>query len=438
MNYLTRANSGFKKITQKYFLTILVATIVACQNRGTDKLATATLMPTTTISTTEDTTPTPSSYPQFQLENLRMAYAIDGDLYIQDGSAQSKFLIETGKDHPSPVFSDDGEKIIFYRGEWGRYSINTDGSQMIPLGITTGWHTFISNTHHVLLNIAYPCQTKQNGTSEVCSTNFFLVNTDTAEFKGILTDVFDGGFYPRENFKISPDGKMISIAKNGSIDIYNINGDIVSSKISEYIITSPQELAPIQYWTSNSKELVLILPTDEYAGPKQLNPNYSVWHYTFNKSAVQVSFDNIQPLFSTYGCYGNNFVSPDGIWMLYYRDPHLYLGNLHENYTNLYADGCTWVVSWSPDSKHFIYRVDLTQYFLGSINNSPIPINVGGFIDWIDETHYIYSNKKDDGRTEFFVGEINKGEILEYKTNIFLPKNATDATFVIRENSNKK
>jgi len=55
------------------------------------------------------------------LEGLRVAYIIDGNLYVQDSGKQAVQLTYSGQDG-GPIFSDDGQKIVFYRGEnqlWG-------------------------------------------------------------------------------------------------------------------------------------------------------------------------------------------------------------------------------------------------------------------------------------------------------------------------------
>jgi hypothetical protein len=409
---------------QLFFRAVFAVFLAACGTNAPTLPATSVLAFQTPI-----VLPTSVSFPQFPLDQLRMVYTVNGSLYLKDGGNLPFLLTDTGNDHPSPIFSEDGEKIVYYRGAWGRFSINADGSEEMSLGIQSGRHTFIPGTHQLLLNETYPCQVKQGGEGDVCSTSFFLVNTDTREIKEILGSAFADGFYPRENFKMSPDGKLISVARSGRIDIFNISGDILYPTIAAYTISSPEELVPIQHWTSDSRALILILPADPRAGSAFPNPIYSVWQYILGGQAVRIPFDNTQPLFSTYGCFENTFVSPDGEWMLYFREPSLYIGNLRGRSTQLYSEGCTWVVFWSPDSKHFIYRIGLTEYFLGSVDKSPIPVGLGEFIAWMDADHYVYRNNA-DGETKILVGEIIGETIENYETGISVPNNATDFAFV--------
>ena len=93
-------------------------------------ISTATISPTKTPKPTA----TPTSLPIVPLDGLRMAYIVDGNLYIQDSGKEPVQLTNSGKDH-APIFSDDGEKIIFSRSDFPStsprdiYSINADGTQ---------------------------------------------------------------------------------------------------------------------------------------------------------------------------------------------------------------------------------------------------------------------------------------------------------------------
>jgi Tol biopolymer transport system component len=70
-----------------------------------------------------------------------MAYIVDGNLYVQDGNNSPKQLSNSGEDI-YPMFSDDGENIVFYRGKIQNnnsiFSINADGSRKQEI-ITKDW-----------------------------------------------------------------------------------------------------------------------------------------------------------------------------------------------------------------------------------------------------------------------------------------------------------
>ena len=89
-------------------------------------------------------------------------------------------------------------------------------------------------------------------------------------------------------------------------------------------------------------------------------------------------------------------VSPDGIWILYnyFYYPGkteesitsgLYLGNLHDGNSQLYAQGTNFPI-WNPDSKHFAYDGP----FLGDVGDLPLSMGNGRFLDWVDASHYLF------------------------------------------------
>ena len=142
-----------KFIPQRFFWLILIALLVACGTLPTEP----TISPTTTsaptftpIASTATAllteTPIPTSTPgePFTLESLRMIYANhrdvfieNGNLYIRDGINKAVQLTRSGKD-TDPILSDDGKKIVFYRGAAydNVYSINADGTQEKPIIIS--------------------------------------------------------------------------------------------------------------------------------------------------------------------------------------------------------------------------------------------------------------------------------------------------------------
>jgi Tol biopolymer transport system component len=336
-----------------------------------------------------------------------MAYMVDGNLFLQDGSRQPLQLTYSGADL-TPVFSDDGEKLVFYRGliPQDLYSIDTDGTHesalvtgnlLEPLGLGYDRFTeitslaYVPDTHQVLFNTRQLSQEDIdqkdfNRLGSKANLDLLSVNIDTGEIKSILAPGKGGNFF------VSPDGKMIAIQAKGHIDVISIDGKLIRKNLVTYTPTKPYELTPGISWTEDSTELIVTLPVGlEYNmdGPETRD----IWRYKIDDNAkIQVFLD--PPLI------GNDLtVSPDGHWILYnyyyYPDktdetvtPGLYLGNLHENAAQLYAGEA--IRSWSPDSTHFVY-VELGKgLFLGRVNEKPTLVRGGGsFSDWADANHYL-------------------------------------------------
>ena len=97
-----------------------------------DVALTQTALPTITpLPPTLTPTPTSTPLPFKTLDGLRVAYIINGNLYVQDSGKQAMQLTYRGQES-NPKFTDDGQKIIFDRAPESQqrqiYSINSDGS----------------------------------------------------------------------------------------------------------------------------------------------------------------------------------------------------------------------------------------------------------------------------------------------------------------------
>jgi hypothetical protein len=123
------------KLTCRYFWIILLALLAACEPLVPAQTVTPMATDAPSVLPTETPlVPSPTPLPPFPLEILHMAYVVDDNLYLQDGS-NPPIQLTHSKEGRIFEFSDDGEKIVFYRqgmdvgDEGGTYSINADGSR---------------------------------------------------------------------------------------------------------------------------------------------------------------------------------------------------------------------------------------------------------------------------------------------------------------------
>jgi len=467
---------------RQYFWIVLIFLLVACgtfpteQAENTPTVSVPTLapahtpvaLPTFELLPTVATTPAPTPLPistlpiftspeKFPLDNIRMVYMANGNLYTQEGINQPMQLTNSGEDL-DPILSNDGEKIVFYRGKINDdnnvHSINADGSQEQSL-ITNDWLTalgpgtkagflaFVPGTHQLLFD-TYLCP---GDLSLGCTTGLFSVDTDTGEIKEILPPS-PSGYLPwggrspwHGNFAVSPDGELVSIAISGHIDIFTINGIVSRRNVMTYTRSTPIELFPRVFWRSDSSGLITALPAERnYGGTYEMTPTYTVWRYDFDSnSAIQVPFDP-SPMWIYMECSDVMYVSSDGNWIIFNRlddNTQLYAGNLNTEYLQPYPVevDCS-PVYWSADSKHFAYG-RLRGTFRGDVNESLIPID-GNFLGWIDSTHFMYSHFPN--QKEVLVGEIGEESITNYESGISLHENyyPYSFTFVVLDHKTKK
>ncbi len=380
----------------------------------------------------------------FPLDNLRMAYIVDGNLYVQDGSNPSQKLSDSGKNW-YPVFSDDGGKIVFYRGEKindnnNIFSVNADGSRMQEI-ITTAWldtldagtkagHlAFIPNTHQLVFN-TYLCPEFDPSSTSGCTVGLFLVDSDTGKIKKIMKPAL-GGWLSDEpwirNFSISPDGKLLSISHAGKIDIFDMEGNIIRQSIMKYPPGMPFELYARVYWLPDSSGLIIALPTEtDFYGPRLSgDPTYSIWRYLFDGDVATPI--PLNPPLSWAHMESNDIISisPNREWVIYLTEDYkLYKGNLLDGNTNLLLPYRYFLpMLWSLDNIHFAHLSNPEGNILASVK-APPGYPPGQFLGWIDRERFIYfpySTSMNKDNIPVLVGEVNGENIKTYETKVFVP-----------------
>ncbi len=365
-----------------------------------------------------------------------MAYVIDGKLYLQDGSHPSVQLTSSGEDR-SPVFSDDGERLVFYRGVLSHnvYMINADGSQeqalvtrdlLTSLGLGYDASTelrsmaFIPGTHQLLFNTHQFQPTgvepdDANRLSAKPNQDLLLVDADTAEIKQLLAPG-QGGI-----FQVSPDGKLIGVQTLDHIEVIGLDGQLIHNDLATYPAAWLYNSQPDIYWAQDSSRLSVVLPIPTGSALDSPGPQpRTVWQYFMNGGPVTQIQLSPPPI-------GNSFsISPDGDWIAYtyyyypgQTDPATatgtYIGRLPDGGSQLAASvesyGLPESFRWSPDNTHFIFSNEQSQLFLGDVSGQITPLAAGQFLGWINDRQYLYLAEK------IFLGEIGK-ETNQMVTNI--------------------
>ena len=367
-------------------------------------------------------------------------------MYVQDHDKEPVQLTISRLDN-SPIFSDDGEKIVYYPAKTDDdnsvYSINFDGSEeqiiitndwlnALGLGTKAGALAFVPGTHQLFFN-TYQCM---EDIALECTVGLFSVNTDTGEIKKILNPT-PSGYLPfggqtpwRGNFQISYDGKLLSVAMSGHISIFDIDGEVIDPNIMTYTRSTPIELFPRVSWLTDSSGIVVALPAESnYGAGYEMTPNYTVWQYDFpSHTATRVPLDP-SPKWVYMECADVMYVSPDANWVVFHQledNAQLYVGNLGNGRTQSYPiDIDCSPVYWSIDGKYFVYG-RLMGTFLGAVNTPLIPIN-GNFLGWVDTTHFLYSHFPN--QKEVLIGEIREESIMTYASGISLQEGYSPYSF---------
>jgi Tol biopolymer transport system component len=416
-----------------------------------------TLVPVTPSAPTTIPSPAPTPISTvtevFPLDNLRMAYIYEGNLYVQDGNNPPKQLTTSG-DVSGPVFSNDGQKIVFIRS-WELanngdnyekkifareiFSINVDGSEgrvlvtyewlesLLP-GTTIGDWFFIPDTYQVVFNTYYCGSPESDG----CITGIFSVNATTGHIKELIPISLSGhlpfgGIKTKSAnyFAVSPNGKLLAVAISGHVDIYTIEGQLLYDDVMTYTRSAPVELLPSLYWILDSSGLIMALPVEDevfYSNLVPAMPTYHLWTYSLDDDKASQLFD-VPARWLSMDCDSLIHISPDRNWVFYtyIAEPpdraKIYLGNINTTEAFQYeqvTDYCP-KTSWSPGSKYFIYKGVGNENFLGSFDKPPVSLGVMEVIGWINATHFVYTTLYKD---TVYVGEINDEGILIYDTRM--------------------
>lgn len=324
-----------------------------------------------------------------------MLFTKDGDLYFQDGENFPVRLTYVGGNSPEMLISDDNQKVILFRegpDANAIYSINTDGSneriivpnQSLPPRIY--WKNtvaFVPNTH-LLVYATYDCSEQAMDTR--CAVDISIVDADTGVNKKLVSSYEHEPYNFDGNFKVSLDGSMITVYSVGKIDLYSINGNVISRNILPYAPSAPDSrlIFPVISWVNNSDEIVISIPDQKFFTLAYGDlPTYSLWKYQVETNTlVKLIMDPMPTIFP--GLSHIFKVSPDGKWILYVgEDMKQYIGNLESGVSKAY--GMTMTNSeWSQNSRYFF-----NGNMFGSVDTPMIESTFFIFKGWVDSDHFV-------------------------------------------------
>ena len=293
-------------------IALLALTLAACAPAEqaltptpTSVLTITPISQTPTALPTETFTPTPTSTPlPFKvLDGLRVAYIIDGNLYVQDSGKPAIQLTHTGLDS-KPKFTNDGQKIIFDRASESQkrqiYSINSDGSgehalvtSDLLIALESGYDeitestspVIVPGTHQMLFGTQQLNFLKLRDTPSTPNNDLLLADMDTGTIKQLLS-IGQGG-------DLSPGHEAVS-GKPDQIEVITTQGQIVYQTPFIYPEEDIYTTAIPMSWTQDSRELIVVppIPTSEIPGNRGFPLLRTIWRYSLDEnSGVETRLD---------------------------------------------------------------------------------------------------------------------------------------------------
>lgn len=442
-----------KTLLQRYFCIIFMMWLAACampsstpmastsQSTFTTVLETPTL--THPITPTHTLPPTKTLLSSITLNGLRVAYVMDGNLFVQDSGGQPTQLTHSGLEDSFPIFSDDGEKIRFQRGKpiayvtksdgtssaipqhIDTYLINANGSQeqiIFPRGsfakLNLGYgedtescgFDFMPGTHNLLFTT---CQVQpgndgldHSSPSDIQrNKDMLILNTDTMEIKQVFAPT-KGGF-----FHLSPNKKFDIDYTENYIDLISTSEQTTRHHMIPYLRDWDNEWTEAS-WSQDSSKFTFLAPMNENSDSTDSPSPDIIWQYSIDKDlAVEIRL-NPPPI-------GDNYIfSPDATWIVYNYPGEtsqtfpagVYLGDLRDGSSHLissepyYGLVLPHINQWSPDSKYFFFYNDArNKMYLGNSDGDIIPLtDMGYWVGWLDSQRYLYQ------KDSLMMGEIGK------------------------------
>ena len=381
-------------------------------------------------------TPTPTPYPTPVVSGLQVFFVKGDNLWQSQDDGPVTPLAPAGKAY-NPALSSDGKVVAFLRPtgdqHYELWAVDTGGDNERRLvsseimdtldqdkqsenarGINPFQFAWVPGTHTLMFNTVEIIE----GPGVLLLDDLRLVDADSLAFSTLLPAGEGGGFV------FSPDAKQIALLTRHAISLIDVNGENLRPNLLTYSLISTYSeypYYPSPVWLPDASALLVVIPPTEPLAEPRL-PS-ALWKIPADGSpAVRlVDFLTVPP-FAEEPAF-----SPDVQRLAYLRET----GEPAENLRQLYlmnSDGAgeTLIhsavmldfVSWSPDSRHFLFTVGENQEtMLGSVDASFTPLKFGetgasvswtysGF-QWVDAGRVLFTRHESlQSRWELCLGDV--------------------------------
>lgn len=317
-----------------------------------------------TVTPTAPTLPTPGTVPASITaipaawgHLQRVVYAKANGIWLWDVTAAPKQLTHSEQD-ASPKISDDGLVIAFLRGS-ELWAVNADGTQERRLSPIFPQFDFAPRSHTVYL---------------ADEKYLARVNADAPALEMVLDRDWGG------RFVFSSNGAKIAVLRSDSISVVDADGNVQKTV---FTFAPMADTVPEVVWLPDGSGFKTVVYVDGRAHLMFISADGAI-------VAKLAEFD------ASPSEANRPFISPDGAQVLYTKTHSTDL-ELHtidastadKTYFSYPADTFG-AVGWTPDSKHFVYRLG-DKLLLGP--GQPVALTDAPNMDsmvWVDGQRFLF------------------------------------------------
>jgi hypothetical protein len=384
------------------------------------------------IPTVPTPTPQPTALPSY-LSQLRVAYILEGNIWVWDASTGARQLTSEGDAWRAKI-SDDGMVIVYQR-----YSVNSEGNPSEEEGASL-WaiNTDGSNQRLVVSIVQYAKTFALSGQYHYSFTNLYSFTFQPNSHWVYFNTTSDSGSYQEHSndlhkvdvgaptptplidnrgreFTFSSDGRLISLASVSSIYVVNSEGKslipdtdgILTPAISfDILYDYPNDYRPHAVWLTNSTGLYTLIPSNDKFRFMYVSADGAINAQLAEFSAEWT--DTGQPLISPDGTKVAYATKHDSTYELHVIDAAT-IDTVIASYEN---PPMFELYSWSPDSKRVVFFISDPLFpFAAGIGLPPAPLTdsaAPNSLRWLDADHFIFFR---EGR--LLVGQVGSSQTFE-------------------------